>query len=139
MVIRISSIRERVQCLQRGRNQFSIYRIRTVHIDASIRVGLRNRITKLQSICGVERVSINTASPASPQLTARSGQSAQFQCTHCIRTHVTCIQTLDTPAAVRASRDRCMISFEERRRYHVHLFTMTLSSPRMDCRDRTPN
>jgi hypothetical protein len=27
-----------------------------------------------------------------------------------------------------------MISFLERRRYHVHLFTMTLSSPRMDYR-----
>jgi hypothetical protein len=69
---------------------------------------------------------VNKASPASPQLTARTGQSAQLvQCTHCIR-------TLDTRATVHTSRDRCMISFQERRRYHVHLFTMTLSSPRMD-------
>jgi hypothetical protein len=43
----------------------------------------------LKSIRGDERVSVNKACPASPQLTARSGQSAQLvQCTHCIRTHV---------------------------------------------------
>jgi hypothetical protein len=35
------------------------------------------------------RDSVNKASPSAPQLTARSGQSAQLvQCTHCIRTHV---------------------------------------------------
>jgi hypothetical protein len=35
------------------------------------------------------RDSVNKASPPSPQLTARSGQSAQLvQCTHCIRTRV---------------------------------------------------
>jgi hypothetical protein len=35
------------------------------------------------------RDSVNKASPASPQLTARMGQSAQLvQCTRCIRTHV---------------------------------------------------
>jgi hypothetical protein len=35
------------------------------------------------------RDSVNKSSPASPQLTARSGQSAQLlQCTHCIRMHV---------------------------------------------------
>jgi hypothetical protein len=34
------------------------------------------------------RDSVNKASPMSPQLTARSGQSAQLvQCTHCIRMH----------------------------------------------------
>jgi hypothetical protein len=43
----------------------------------------------LQSIRGDETVDVNKPSPVSPQLTARSGQSAQLvQCTHCIRTHV---------------------------------------------------
>jgi hypothetical protein len=43
----------------------------------------------LQSIRGDETVNVNKLSPMSPQLTARSGQSAQLvQCTHCIRTHV---------------------------------------------------
>jgi hypothetical protein len=43
----------------------------------------------LYSIRGDETVSVNKASPVSPQLTARSGQSALLvQCTHCIRTHV---------------------------------------------------
>jgi hypothetical protein len=44
---------------------------------------------RIQSIRGDETVSVNKASPASPQLTARSRQSAQLlQCTHCIRMHV---------------------------------------------------
>jgi hypothetical protein len=43
----------------------------------------------MQSIRGDETVNVNKPSPVSPQLTARSGQSAQLvQCTHCIRTHV---------------------------------------------------
>jgi hypothetical protein len=42
----------------------------------------------LQSIRGDETVNVNKPSPVSPQLTARSGQSAQLvQGTHCIRTH----------------------------------------------------
>jgi hypothetical protein len=43
----------------------------------------------LQSIRGEETVNVNKPSPVSPQLTARSGQSAQLvQGTHCIWTHV---------------------------------------------------
>jgi hypothetical protein len=43
----------------------------------------------LQSIRGDETVNVNKPSPVSPQLTARSVQSAQLvQVTHCIRTHV---------------------------------------------------
>jgi hypothetical protein len=43
----------------------------------------------LQSIRGDETVNVNKPSPVSPQLTARSGQSAQLlQVTHCLRTHV---------------------------------------------------
>jgi hypothetical protein len=65
----------------------------------------------LQSISGDETVSVNKAIPASPQLTARSGQSAQFSVLTASGCTLTCIQTLDTPAKVHASRDRCMISF----------------------------
>jgi hypothetical protein len=43
----------------------------------------------LQSIRGDETVNVNKPSPVSPQLTARSGQSAQLvQGTHCIRKYV---------------------------------------------------
>jgi hypothetical protein len=44
--------------------------------------------SSLQSIRRDETVNVNKPSSMSPQLTARSGQSAQLvQCTHCIRTH----------------------------------------------------
>jgi hypothetical protein len=65
----------------------------------------------LQSIRGDETVNINKPSPMSPQLTARSGQSAQFRVLTAFGRTLTCIQTLDTPAKVNPSRDRCMISF----------------------------
>jgi hypothetical protein len=51
------------------------------------------------------RDSVNKASPASPQLTARSGQSAQFSVLTAFGRTLTCIQTLDTPATVHTSRD----------------------------------
>jgi hypothetical protein len=47
------------------------------------------RSKKLLSIRGDKTVNVNKPSPVSPQVTARSGQSAQLvQGTHCIRTHV---------------------------------------------------
>jgi hypothetical protein len=85
-------------------------------------------LSLLESIRRDETVSVNKASPASPQLTARSGQSAQFSVLTAFGRTFTCIQTLYTPATVHTSRDRCMIAFQERGRYHVHLFTMTLVS-----------
>jgi hypothetical protein len=50
---------------------------------------LELKALELQTIRGDETVNVNKPSPVSPQLTARSGQSAQLvQVTHCIRTHV---------------------------------------------------
>jgi hypothetical protein len=50
---------------------------------------MQNSCLGLYSIRGDGTVSVNKASLASSQLTARSGQSAQLvQCTRCIRTHV---------------------------------------------------
>jgi hypothetical protein len=43
-------------------------------------------LSDYQSIRGDETVNVNKPSPVSPQLTARSGQSAQL--VHCIPTHV---------------------------------------------------
>jgi hypothetical protein len=81
---------------------------------------------QLQSIPGDETVNVNKPSPVSPQLTARSGQSAQlvppqlrawsgqsaqFRLLTAFGRTLICIQTLDTPATVHPSRDRRMISF----------------------------
>jgi hypothetical protein len=82
------------------------------------------------------RDSVNKGSPASPQLTARSGQSAQLiQCTHCIRTHVNLHLDFGHPCkGTRITWSLHNFILRAKRRYHVHLFTMTLSSPRMDYR-----
>jgi hypothetical protein len=69
------------------------------------------KIRALQSIRGDERVHVNKPSPVSPQLTARSGQSAQFMLFTAFGRTLTYIRTLDTPATVHPSRLRCMISF----------------------------
>jgi hypothetical protein len=47
--------------------------------------------SQLKSIRGDETVSVNKASPASPQLTARSGQSAQFSVLTAFGCTLTCI------------------------------------------------
>jgi hypothetical protein len=74
-------------------------------------ISTRVASTKLQSIREDETVNVNKPSPVSPQLTARSAQSAQFRLLTAFGRTLTCIQTLDTPATVHPSRDRCMNSF----------------------------
>jgi hypothetical protein len=91
----------------------------------------------LQSIREEETVNVNKPSPVSPQPTARSGQSAQLvQGTHCIRTHVNLNSDFGHPCKgtpITWSLHDFILRAKEISR-HVHLFTMTFSSPRMDCR-----
>jgi hypothetical protein len=82
--------------LARWRAGFPSYKLREArnnlqrHSRLAVPGWVQDRRTQyLQSIRGDETVNVNKPSPVSPQLTARSGQSAQLvQCPHCIRTHV---------------------------------------------------
>jgi hypothetical protein len=71
-------------------SKFTLHELRTKMSHTMGNIVLTGvQVASLQSIRGEETGSVNKPSPVSPQLTARSGQSAQLvQCTHCIRTHV---------------------------------------------------